>query len=129
MSPSQPGSFSISIRSSLFGSRSPPIPVARVVTVARVASPYSNDRAYQPFFLHALKAYFDNQKRLVKKGDLISVAIQPEVARLWHGREPEELSKQEHTDVPEDNVELLSCKSVFVLIILILFISQTVSLV
>ncbi|KAF8491938.1 AAA-domain-containing protein [Gautieria morchelliformis] len=107
ISPPQPGPFSISIRSSLFGSHSPPIPVARVVTVARVASPYSNDRAYQPFFLHALKGYFDNQKRLVKEGDLIAVAIQPELARLWHGREPEELTKQEHTDVPEDNVELL----------------------
>lgn len=102
--------FSISIRSSLFESRSPPIPTARVVTVARVASPLSNDRAYQPFFLHALKDYFDKQKRLVKKGDVIAIGLQTELARLSHQRESEELPKPFHTDVQDDTVELFGSK-------------------
>ena len=102
--------FSISIQPSLFESREPSIPIARAVTVARIASPYSNDRIYQPFFLHALKEYFDTQKRLVKKGDLIAVGMQAELARLVHERESEEPN---HTDTSEENAELMSCRSVF----------------
>jgi peroxin-6 len=41
-----------------FGSRQPAIPTARSVTVARVASPISTDRTYQPLFLRSLKNYF-----------------------------------------------------------------------
>lgn len=79
------------------------------MTVARVASPYSNDRTYQPFFLHALKDYFEGQKRLVKKGDLIAVGLHAELATL---RESKNTPEQSQSDAPHDNDELLSCESV-----------------
>ena len=104
---------SIFIRSSMFGSHNPPIPVARVVTVARVASPYSNDRAYQPFFLHALKGHFESRKRLVRKGDLIAVGLQAELARLFQRRESKETQKKDHTEVPDDSDEILSSMLAF----------------
>ncbi|KAI0948498.1 hypothetical protein AcV7_009223 [Taiwanofungus camphoratus] len=63
------------LRSSPFGSRSPTIPMARSITIARVASPFSTDRAYQPLFLRALQDYFQGATRLVKPGDVIAVKI------------------------------------------------------
>ncbi|KIJ27843.1 hypothetical protein M422DRAFT_235875 [Sphaerobolus stellatus SS14] len=98
--PSNP--LTISIRPSVFGSRSPTIPVARSVAVARVASPYSNDKTYQPFFLNALKDYFEGKKRLVKKGDLIAVPLEIELAKLAHGRERDKEASQKN-DEKEEN--------------------------
>ncbi|KAG6878747.1 hypothetical protein C0993_008046 [Termitomyces sp. T159_Od127] len=63
------------IRSSPFGSRQPAVPNAQSLTIARVASPVSTSRTYQPLFLKALKVYFDSTKRLVKQGDIIAVPI------------------------------------------------------
>ncbi|KAG5643908.1 hypothetical protein DXG03_009479 [Asterophora parasitica] len=65
----------ISLRSSLFGARQPAIPNARAVTIARVASPVSINRVYQPLFLKSLKGYFESTKRLVKQGDIIAVSL------------------------------------------------------
>lgn len=63
------------LRSSPFGSQAPAIPTARSVTIARVASPITVDRFYQPLFLRALKTHLHATKRLVKQGDLIAVPI------------------------------------------------------
>ncbi|KAG6845032.1 hypothetical protein H0H87_001369 [Tephrocybe sp. NHM501043] len=60
---------------SSFGSRQPPVPNARALTIARVASPISISRIYQPLCLKSLKAYFDSKKRLIKHGDIIAVSI------------------------------------------------------
>ena len=65
----------LSLRPSPFGSRRPTIPVAKTVTIARVASAFSTDRAYQPLFLQALQDYFKRTTRLVKQGDVITVGI------------------------------------------------------
>ena len=65
----------ICLRSSPFGSRRPTIPVAKSVTIARVASAFSTDRLYQPLFLQALQNYFKSTTRLVKQGDVIAVGI------------------------------------------------------
>ncbi|KAJ6500326.1 AAA-domain-containing protein [Mycena sanguinolenta] len=70
-----PPARTLSLHSSPFGSGQPAIPTARAVTIARVASPISVDRAYQPAFLGSLKAYFNDSKRLVKQGDLIAVGV------------------------------------------------------
>ncbi|RDX45475.1 AAA-domain-containing protein [Lentinus brumalis] len=67
--------FEITLRPSPFGSRRPTIPVAKTVTIARVGSPFSMDRAYQPLFLQALQDYFKRATRLVKQGDVITVGI------------------------------------------------------
>jgi peroxin-6 len=60
---------------SSFGSHRPIIPTATSVSLARVASPFSTGRVYQPLFLRALKTHFETSKRLVKKGDMIAVGI------------------------------------------------------
>ena len=65
----------VTLRPSPFGSRRPTIPTAKTVTIARVASAFSTDRAYQPLFLQALQAYFKRTTRLVKQGDVIAVGI------------------------------------------------------
>ncbi|KDQ59383.1 hypothetical protein JAAARDRAFT_153154 [Jaapia argillacea MUCL 33604] len=65
----------VALRASPFGSRPPPIRTARTLTIARVASPCTIDRAYQPIFLNALKGYFDGRRRLIKQGDLLALAI------------------------------------------------------
>ncbi|KAJ7734916.1 AAA-domain-containing protein [Mycena maculata] len=74
VSPSQPAR-TLSLDPSPFGSGQPVIPTAKAITIARVASPVSVDRAYQPAFLRSLKNYFSHSKRLVKHGDLIAVGI------------------------------------------------------
>ena len=76
---------SIYIRPSPFGSANPPIPVARSVTIARVASPNSINRQYQSLFLHSLRRYFDAGKRLVKQNDIIAVSIDTDSSRWLEG--------------------------------------------
>ncbi|TBU46999.1 AAA-domain-containing protein [Dichomitus squalens] len=65
----------VCLRPSPFGSRRPTIPVAKTVTIARVASAFSTDRTYQVLFLQALQEYFKQSTRLVKQGDVIAVGI------------------------------------------------------
>lgn len=69
------GSGLIRLRSSPFGSRKPAIPIAKSLTIARIASPFSMDRAYQPSFLRALERHFKSTIRLVKQGDVIALKI------------------------------------------------------
>ena len=76
---------SIYIRPSPFGSANPPIPVARSVTIARVASPNSINRQYESLFLDSLRRYFDAGKRLVKQNDIIAVSIDINSSR-WFER-------------------------------------------
>jgi peroxin-6 len=75
----------IYIRPSPFGSANPPIPVARSVTIARVASPNSINQQYQSLFLHSLRRYFDAGKRLVKQNDIIAVSIDIDSSRWLEG--------------------------------------------
>ncbi|KAF7338543.1 Peroxisomal biogenesis factor 6 [Mycena venus] len=81
----------LSLRSSPFGSGQPAIPTARAVTIARVASPISVDRAYQPSFLRSLKAYFNDSKRLVKHGDLIAVGVNTHISDSFSADETEQV--------------------------------------
>ncbi|KII88818.1 hypothetical protein PLICRDRAFT_42057 [Plicaturopsis crispa FD-325 SS-3] len=89
------------IRGSPFGSRQPTIPVARNVTVARVASPFAVDRQYQPLFLQALKTHLDGMKRLMKQGDLLAVGIDTDSVRRLETED--ESSEQESSDALETN--------------------------
>ena len=76
---------SIYIRPSHFGSDNPPIPVARSVTIARVASPNSINRQCQSLFLQSLRRYFGAGKRLVKQNDIIAVSIDVDSSRWLEG--------------------------------------------
>ncbi|KAG0264548.1 peroxisomal assembly protein [Actinomortierella ambigua] len=56
--------------------------VARAVTVARVASPATVDKALQGACLEALKQWFEAYERVVCEGDVIGVDVDEEVARI-----------------------------------------------
>ncbi|OCH95204.1 AAA-domain-containing protein [Obba rivulosa] len=77
------GSVQMCLRSSPFGSHRPAIPIARAITIARVASPFSTDRAYQPLFLRALQQYLKGTTRLMKQGDIIAVKINTDEVRRY----------------------------------------------
>ena len=62
----------VSIHATPFGT-GPPIPVARSVTLARVASPLLLDRRQYIAAVCSLKDKLENLKCLVKPGDVISV--------------------------------------------------------
>ncbi|KAG0197197.1 peroxisomal assembly protein [Mortierella sp. GBA30] len=56
--------------------------VAKAVTVARVASPPTVDKALQVACLEALKEWFEDYERIVCEGDVIGVEIDEEAAKL-----------------------------------------------
>ncbi|TCD67646.1 peroxisomal assembly protein [Steccherinum ochraceum] len=65
----------LAFRSSPFGSKKPTLPTAQRITVARIASAASVDRANESAFLRALRTYFHSSTRLVKEGDIIALPI------------------------------------------------------
>lgn len=93
--------LSLSLHSSPFGSNQPVIPIAKTVTVARVASGFSTDRTYQPLFLCALRAYFENKKRLVKQGDIIAIGMDTDIVRR-NSETNSKVEEAEHDDGPFD---------------------------
>lgn len=64
----------------------PAFPVAQSVNVARVASPHSVNRLYQPLFLDGLKQYFQSHRRVLKNGDLLAVGICEDMVRFAEAR-------------------------------------------
>ncbi|KAI5900026.1 AAA-domain-containing protein [Schizophyllum commune H4-8] len=79
----------LTLLSSPFGPSHPPIPTARSVTISRVGSPISINKQYQSQYLGKLKQYFEERKRLVKKGDMIALAIDTNAARTQQDSEEE----------------------------------------
>ena len=59
-----------------------PLPVAASVTIARLATPHSVNKVFQPLFLEALKEHFQNKRRKVVKGDVIAVGIAEDKIRF-----------------------------------------------
>lgn len=57
-------------------------PVATAVSIARIASPASMDKSLQAAFLDSLKSWFEQQERIVCKGDVIAICLDEELARL-----------------------------------------------
>ncbi|KAF8163058.1 P-loop containing nucleoside triphosphate hydrolase protein [Crassisporium funariophilum] len=94
----------INVGPSPFGSSNPTIPIARTVTIARVASPTSINRLYQPLFIHSLKSYFDTGKRLVKQGDIIAVPFDTDCCR-WTNEPDKILNEDIDIDFGHQNGE------------------------
>ncbi|KAF9466437.1 AAA-domain-containing protein [Collybia nuda] len=92
----------ILLHPSPFGSRQPVVPTARTVTVARIASPISANRKYQPNFLRSLKAYFDSTRRLVKQGDIIAVPLDTDVTQYIEETNSDENEDSGDIDIFED---------------------------
>lgn len=58
-----------------FGGPEPLVPTARSITISRIASPSTINKAYQHLFLHSLKKYLESRPRLVRYGDTITVSL------------------------------------------------------
>ncbi|KAF9393749.1 peroxisomal assembly protein [Mortierella sp. AD011] len=69
--------------------------VAKAVTVARVASPPTVDKALQSACLEALKEWFEEYERVVCEGDVIGVEIDEEAAKLI----PKQLNTADASDI------------------------------
>lgn len=62
------------------GQREPPLPIAKSMTLARLASPYSVNKQYEKQFTEGLRRFFESDvglhgKRVVRQGDVIAVPI------------------------------------------------------
>lgn len=57
-------------------------PIAQAVSIARIASPASMDKALQSAFLESLKQWFEARERIVCKGDVIAICLNEDNARL-----------------------------------------------
>jgi len=91
----------LAFRSSPFGSRRPSIPVARGITVARIASPASMDRANEATFLRALKTYLSHTVHLVKEGDIIALTIDTNDKHAVWSNEVGEAAHGEDVSMPQ----------------------------
>ncbi|KAL5450680.1 peroxisomal assembly protein [Paraphaeosphaeria minitans] len=66
-------------------------PSAKEVTLLKLSTPLSSERLLQPSLFASLKDHFEQKRRLVKSGDLISVAIDESLGRaIFHASANEE---------------------------------------
>jgi peroxin-6 len=56
-------------------------PFAKEVTLQKLATPLSSDRLLQPSLFTGLKEYFEQRRRLVKRGDMVAIAIDEALGR------------------------------------------------
>ncbi|KAL8817347.1 MAG: hypothetical protein Q9223_003801, partial [Gallowayella weberi] len=78
-------------------------PVAEEVSLAKVATPISQEAAMQePLFL-SLKQYFESKRRIVKSGDLIAVTVDTSIGRIFGPSS----SSDEHGQGMEDLLSLI----------------------
>lgn len=85
-------------KSKLATSSTPPI--AKEMTLSRISTPVSTERALQTGLLAALTRYFGHKRRVLQKGDLIPLVIDVGASRL--------LAQPVTPDADRENEELLS---------------------
>ncbi|KAE8360491.1 hypothetical protein BDV27DRAFT_134459 [Aspergillus caelatus] len=56
-------------------------PLAKEVTLLKVSTPLSMDRALQPALFAGLKQYFESKRRLLKSGDLVGISVDEGLGR------------------------------------------------
>ena len=64
-------------------------PTAREVTLLRVPTPLSTEKAMQPGILANLKDYFERRRRVVKTGDRIAISFEVNASRIVASLSPE----------------------------------------
>ena len=57
-------------------------PVAKEITLLRLPTPLSTERAIQAGLLVGLKQYFERRRRILQKGDLIGIAMDIGISRI-----------------------------------------------
>jgi len=74
------------------GHRIPSLPVAKYITLSRIASPVSVDKRYEERFTTGLRKHFEQDdkenKRLIKQGDVIAVPVMDDRVGQDEGEEP-----------------------------------------
>ncbi|KZT28626.1 AAA-domain-containing protein [Neolentinus lepideus HHB14362 ss-1] len=99
-------SANLRIRLAPLGYARPVIPVADEVTIARVASPITVQRAFQPLVLRSLKDYFVDNARLVREGDVIATAVNTDcLSRLEYETSSNEIAEEEEEWTHLENLE------------------------
>lgn len=78
-----------------------PLPLASSVTIARLATPHSVNKVYQPLFIEALKDHFQRKRRKVVQGDVIAVGIEEDKVRFV--REGKEDALEEEVECVPDS--------------------------
>lgn len=86
-------------------------PVAREVTLSRILSPVSTERALQSGLMAALTHHFENKCRILRKGDLVPLALDVSILRMLNrpttgpdaDREIEELVSTTLDGTSQDN--------------------------
>jgi peroxin-6 len=73
------------IQQSPFGHQTPPVPMAGSITLARIASPVSVQKKYQPLVLWALRRHLHESKQLLKEGDMLAIPLNSSLGTLLDG--------------------------------------------
>ena len=74
-------------------------PTAKEITLLRLATPLSTERAMQNGVLMGLKGYFERKRRILRRHDLIAVSLDVGISKILSESSP---------DASNDNEELLS---------------------
>ena len=102
-----------------FGSRVPTLPVARTITLARVATAEGVDKRYERAWVRGLKGYFTREKeggvpfdkrRLVKRGDIIPIPVGIDKLMLDDDTEAEQQQSSSDSDEETSGIPSLSFK-------------------
>lgn len=59
-------------------------PIATEVTILKISTSVSTDRALQPVLLARLKQHFEAKKRVVKSGDLLAISVDVSLGQTLH---------------------------------------------
>lgn len=66
-------------------------PLAKEVTLLKVATPLSSDRLVQPSLFAGLKDFFEKKRRVVKKGDFVGIAVDESLGKaVFEGGNPDD---------------------------------------
>ncbi|KAL9121464.1 MAG: hypothetical protein Q9187_001976 [Circinaria calcarea] len=57
-------------------------PIAKEITLLRLATPLSTEKAMQPGILASLKRHFERRRRILRKGDLVSISMDIDVSKI-----------------------------------------------
>ncbi|OAL74606.1 peroxisomal biogenesis factor 6 [Trichophyton violaceum] len=81
LGPAQHGPSKLGLAASRGSSVPKAPPTAKEVTLSKISTPLSLDRALQPAIFAALKHHFESKRRLVKAGDMIGISIDEGLGR------------------------------------------------
>ncbi|RHZ72519.1 hypothetical protein Glove_242g90 [Diversispora epigaea] len=83
-----------------------PPPIAKSISVSRIASPHSTDRNIYNASINGLKKWFEDAKRIVCEGDIIPIPIDEEAARLKPQRSEGDIEEIENIHISTKPIKL-----------------------